>query len=479
MAKPKKEKCYINGELIPTKEYSPVINPYNGEVIAQSPVADIELLERAMSGASDVFKSFALLARYERAEMLHKIANGIEKEKEEFSRLICREGGKPITLARGEVNRVVITCRYAAEEAIRFGGDWLPLDIHPGTKDFTGLLGRVPLGPVLAISPFNFPLNLVMHKLAPAIAVGCPIIIKPSSETPLTALKLASVCHRAGVPAGSVNVVPCPGQIFERLVVDDRPRMLSFTGSDTVGWRLKEIAGRKRVTLELGGNAAAVVHEDADLKFAAERIAFGGFAHAGQICISVQRVIIHESVYDEFVRLLIRETKKLKCGDPGDEGVIVGPMITSKEADRVEEWEREAQKSGAKYLVKGCREGSVLTPSILSDVPRNAKLNEREAFGPVVIVERYRNWVGKGGAIDRVNDSKYGLQAGIFTSDINLIMKAYQELEVGAVIVNDVPTTRVDNYPYGGTKGSGQGREGVRCAMNEMTEERVLVLRIQ
>lgn len=478
MVRLKKDKCYVNGEFVNTKNNFPVFNPYDRKTIALCPMADDDLLERAIAGASDIFKNFASLPRYERSDMLHRISQGIEKEKEEFSQLICSEGGKPITLARGEVERAIATSRYAAEEALRFGGEWLPLDISSGSKMYTGLLGRVPVGPTLAISPFNFPLNLIMHKLAPAIAVGCPVIIKPSSETPLTALKLAGICHNAGLPKGAVQVVPCPGRAFEPLVVDDRPKMLSFTGSDAVGWRLNEIAGRKRVALELGGNAAVVVHEDADLQFAAKRIAFGGFAHSGQICISVQRVIVHEPVYDKFTKLLVRETKKLRCGDPADEEVISGPMITLKEADRVQEWVREAVRAGAKYLVKGGKDGSVLKPVILSDVPRDAKVYEREVFGPVMVVESYREWEGEGGALGRVNDSKYGLQAGIFTNDIHRIMSAYKKLEVGAVIANDIPTIRVDNYPYGGTKGSGQGREGIKCTMAEMTEERVLVMRV-
>ena len=468
----------MNGKFVTAGEYRPVYNPYNGEVIDYCPVTDERLLETAIAGAVDAFKSFASLHRDERSEMLHRISRGIKKHDEDFAQMISKEGGKPIILARGEVNRAQLTSRLAAEEAIRFGGEWLPLDIHPGARNYTGLLGRKPLGPTLAISPFNFPLNLIMHKLAPALAVGCPTIIKPSSDTPLTALKLAKVCHDAGVPAGVVQVVPCPGPSFEKLVIDDRPKMLSFTGSGAVGWKLNEISGRKRIALELGGNAAAVVHEDADLAFAAKRIAFGGFAHAGQICISVQRVMVHEPIFGEFLELLVKETGKIKSGDPADEKVIVGPMITPQEADRVMDWIGEAVDMGAEYIIKGRRTGSVIKPTILGDVPRNAKVCEQEVFGPVIVVEQYTKWEGKGGALDLVNDSKYGLQAGIFTNDVNRIMQAYNELEVGAVIVNDIPTIRVDNYPYGGTKESGQGREGIACTMREMTEERMLVLRL-
>jgi len=388
--------------------------------------------------------------------------------------MIRREGGKPISLARGEVKRARLTSKLAAEETTRFGGEWLALDIHPGAKDYTGLVGRVPLGPTLAISPFNFPLNLIMHKLAPAIAVGCPTIIKPSSDTPLTALMLAEVCHAAGLPPGTVQVVPCRGPAFEQLVFDNRAKMLSFTGSDVVGWKLGRLAGRKRIALELGGNAAAVVHEDADLKFAANRIAFGGFAHAGQICISIQRVFIHEPIYEKFLPLLLKEIKKLKSGDPADESVIIGPMISPAEVNRVQSWVKEAANSGANRLLKGRKKGNVLSPIVLTDAPRDSKVVSGEIFGPVLVLDTYKTWDD---ALYSVNDSRYGLQAGIFTQDINRILNAYQTLEVGGVIANDIPTIRVDNYPYGGTKDSGQGREGITCTMHEMTEEKVLVIR--
>jgi acyl-CoA reductase-like NAD-dependent aldehyde dehydrogenase len=475
MPRAKREKCYVDGEFVATKDSRPVTDPYTGETIAECPVADDRLLDRAMDAAVRAFGPFAHLARDERSAMLHRISQAIGKQAEELAQLIRREGGKPIILARGEVARAQLVSRLAAEEAIRFGGEWLPGDICPGTRQYTTLVGRVPLGPTLAVSPFNFPLNLIMHKLAPAIAVGCPTIIKPSSETPLTALRLARICHDAGLPAGAVQVVPCPGPTFERLVRDDRAKMLSFTGSAAVGWHLNEIAGRKRVALELGGNAATVVHEDADLDFAANRIAFGAFAHAGQICISVQRIYIHEPIYDRFVRLLLKESRKVKSGDPADDGVIVGPMITAAEADRVESWVEEAVQAGAKVLLKGRRDGLVLKPTILADVPRGAKVYEGEVFGPVALVAPYATWDE---ALDLVNDSMYGLQASVFTSDLGRIREAYERLEVGAVVVNDIPTIRVDNYPYGGTKGSGHGREGVRCTMFEMTEERVLVLRV-
>jgi acyl-CoA reductase-like NAD-dependent aldehyde dehydrogenase len=467
--------CYIDGEWVATKEHSPVVNPFTGDTIAYALVANDELIERALDSAHRAFHPFASLPRDQRADMLHKIEYGIAHQAEEFAQLISAEGGKPIKLARGEVDRSRLTCKLAAEEATRLGGDWLPLDIAPGSRGYTALVGRVPVGPTLAISPFNFPLNLVLHKLAPAIAVGCPTIIKPSSLTPLTALKLAQVCHDAGCPAGSVQVLPCPGSAFRKAVTDPRPAMLSFTGSPDVGWSLKSICGKKRIALELGGNAAAVVHDDADLAFAARRIAFGGFAHAGQICISVQRVLIHDSIYDKFLAMLLDECHLIKSGNPCDEDVIVGPMISSDEADRIEFWVKEAVDSGAKMLLGGKRVKNVIDPIVLSDVPRDAKVYAKEAFGPVITVERYSSWDD---AISKVNDSVYGLQAGIFTSDIHRITQAYKEIEVGAIIAGDIPTSRVDNYPYGGVKESGMGREGVRCTMVEMTEERVLVVKV-
>jgi glyceraldehyde-3-phosphate dehydrogenase (NADP+) len=475
MPNPKRHKCLVDGEWVATKVYSPVINPFTDETIALAPVADEKLIDRALDSALRAFKPFASLARDQRAEILHDIERRLEKYAESFAQLICTEVGKPIKLARGEVDRAILTTRLAAEEATRFGGEWLPLDITPGSRKYTSLVGRVPIGPALAISPFNFPLNLVMHKLAPALAVGCPVIIKPSSLTPLTAIKLAEICVDAGCEPGVLQVLPCPGPTFESAIRDDRPAMVSFTGSPKVGWGINEIAGRKRVALELGGNAAAVVHEDTDLGFAAERIAFGAFAHAGQVCISVQRVFVHEPIYHKFIPMLIAETKKVKSGDPTDEDVIVGPMITSDEADRVEKWIEEAISAGAKPLVMGRRKGNVLTPTVLENAPRDAKVNALEVFGPVITVAPYTNWAD---ALDLVNDSIYGLQAGVFTSDLRRIKDAYDRLEVGAVVVGDIPTVRVDNYPYGGVKESGRGREGVRCTMVEMTEERVLVLRI-
>jgi len=472
----KKEKCYVNGKFVPTKHYFNVDNPYTGDVIAKCHVADEDLLEDAMEAADLAFKPFASLARDQRSDMLRNLSSVIEKRSEDFARMITSEGGKPIILSRGEVNRAVFNARYAAEQAIRFGGEWLPGDIYPGGRGYTTLVGRFPLGPTLAVSPFNFPLNLIMHKLAPAIAVGCPTIIKPSSDTPLTALMLAKACHDAGLPPGAVQVLPCRGPAFEKLVIDDRAKMLSFTGSDVVGWKLKKIAGRKRVALELGGNAAVVVHEDADLKHAAARIAFGGYAHAGQVCISVQRVLVQDSIFDEFNKLLVKECKKIKSGDPSDEKIICGPMIRPEEIDRVKDWIKEAVELGGKILVKGkVLKGNILTPTLISNVPKSAKAYSGEIFGPVMVVNSYKTFDQ---ALELVNDSDYGLQAAVFTRDVSRIMQAYGELEVGGIIANDMPTMRIDNYPYGGVKNSGQGREGITCTMDEMTEERVLVIKL-
>jgi len=470
------ERCYVAGEFVNTGQYFDVSNPYTGDVIAKCPMADDDLLERAMVAAQDAFKPFASLHRDERADMLRKISDGIAARSEDFARMIMSEGGKPISLARDEVGRSIFVSRYAAEQAIRFGGEWLPADINPGGRDYTTLVRRVPLGPTLAVSPFNFPLNLIMHKLAPAIAVGCPTIIKPSSDTPLTALMLAQVCHDAGLPPGAVQVVPCRGSSFEKLIKDDRAKMLSFTGSDIVGWRLKEIAGRKRVALELGGNAAVVVHEDADLNFALARIVLGGYAHAGQICISIQRVFVHEPIYDGFIMMLAEGSKSIKSGDPSDPQVFCGPMIKPSEIDRVQAWIKEAVDLGGKILLEGkVMDGNVLTPTLIADVPREAKAYSGEIFGPVMIVNKYKTYDE---ALDLVNDSRYGLQASVFTNNVGRIKQAFDELEVGAIIINDIPTMRIDNYPYGGVKDSGQGREGVTCTMHEMTEERVLVIRV-
>jgi glyceraldehyde-3-phosphate dehydrogenase (NADP+) len=386
------------------------------------------------------------------------------------------EAGKPITDARREVARAVQTFTIAAEEAKRIPGEVIPLDWTPGMDSHLGILRRVPIGPVLGITPFNFPLNLVAHKVAPALAAGNPILIKPAPQTPLTALLLAEVGLEAGVPPGGLNVLPCDNRVAERLVVDPRFKLLSFTGSAAVGWMLKAKCGKKKVVLELGGNAGVIVEQDADLDFAAQRCASGGFGYAGQTCISVQRIFVHHSVVDLFTTKLLLQVARLKGGDPNDESTVVGPLIDQHAAHRVEEWIGEAVAQGARVLLGGKRMGSVVEATVLTNVTPTMKVSCQEVFGPVVTVTPYRQFDE---ALQAMNRSEYGLQAGVFTQDVNKVFHAFRHLEVGAVLVNEIPTFRAEHMPYGGVKDSGLGREGLRISIEEMTEPRFLVLNVR
>jgi glyceraldehyde-3-phosphate dehydrogenase (NADP+) len=394
----------------------------------------------------------------------------------ERSTIMTGEAGKPITDARREVARAVQTFTIAAEEAKRIPGEVIPLDWTPGMDSHLGILRRVPIGPVLGITPFNFPLNLVAHKVAPALAAGNPILIKPAPQTPLTALLLAEVGLEAGVPPGGLNVLPCDNRVAERLVVDPRFKLLSFTGSAAVGWMLKAKCGKKKVVLELGGNAGVIVEQDADLDFAAQRCASGGFGYAGQTCISVQRIFVHHSVVDLFTTKLLLQVARLKGGDPNDESTVVGPLIDQHAAHRVEEWIGEAVAQGARVLLGGKRMGSVVEATVLTNVTPTMKVSCREVFGPVVTVTPYRQFDE---ALEAMNRSEYGLQAGVFTQDVNKVFYAFRHLEVGAVLVNEIPTFRAEHMPYGGVKDSGLGREGLRISIEEMTEPRFLVLNIR
>jgi len=386
------------------------------------------------------------------------------------------EAGKPITDARREVARAVQTFTIAAEEAKRIPGEVIPLDWTPGMDSHVGILRRVPIGPVLGITPFNFPLNLVAHKVAPALAAGNPIVIKPAPQTPMTALLLAEVALEAGVPPGGLNVLPCDNQVAERLVVDPRFKLLSFTGSAAVGWMLKAKCGKKKVVLELGGNAGVIVEQDADLDFAAQRCASGGFGYAGQTCISVQRIFVHHSVVDLFTTKFLLQVARLKGGDPNDEATVVGPLIDQHAAHRVEEWIGEAVAQGARVLLGGKRMGSVVEATVLTNVTPTMKVSCQEVFGPVVTVTPYRQFDE---ALQAMNRSEYGLQAGVFTQDVNKVFHAFRHLEVGAVLANEIPTFRAEHMPYGGVKDSGLGREGLRVSIEEMTEPRFLVLNVR
>jgi acyl-CoA reductase-like NAD-dependent aldehyde dehydrogenase len=466
---------WIDGREVFTPETEPVVSPWRNRTVGRVAVAGPREVELAVQGAVRAFPLLQELPHHRRAAALHAIADGIEARKKAFAEGILAETGKPIRYARNEVDRAVLTFRLAAGEATRFHGDFLPLDIDPGSEGTAAISRRLPRGPVLAFTPFNFPLNLVAHKLGPAIAVGAPVVLKVPPQAPLTPLALAALVADAGLPAGAFQAIHVPVPLAEALVGDDRLAILSFTGSARVGWSLKAKAGRKKVILELGGNAGVIVHEDADLDRAAARVAIGAFAHAGQVCISVQRIFVHAPVLAPFTRKLLAAVRKVKVGDPSDPATVVGPMIDRGQLDRVASWVDEAVRGGARVLAGGRRRGATYAPTVLEGVRRNAGIYREEVFGPVATLHSYRTFEG---AIRAVEDSAYGLQAGVFTRDVGRAHEAWRRLTVGAVILNDVPTFRVDSYPYGGSKESGMGREGVRAAMEEYTEPRVLVLRL-
>ena len=448
-------------------------NPYNGAAVAEVCYADSADAERACILAQQAFAETRRLSSWQRAVILDRIAATLADQVAHVSRLIMLEAGKPIADARKEVERAIQTFRIAAEEAKRIGGDVTPADWTPGTEGRIALTRRFPIGPILGITPFNFPVNLVAHKLAPAIASGNPIIIKPAPQTPLSALWLGRTVREAGWPAGAISVLPCTNEVTAQLVADPRIAMLSFTGSASVGWMLRRQAATPRVTLELGGNAAVIVCEDADLPKVVPKIVTGGFTYAGQSCISVQRVFVHASLQAELLEGLVGQLRSLTMGDPADASTRVGPMINEAAAIRAESWIAEAIKLGATLHAGGRRNGTTLEPTLLSGVANTAQLSCEEVFAPVVIVEAYENFAD---VLIAVNRSKYGLQAAIFTGQWKKIMQAWNELEVGAVLVDESTAWRADHLPYGGVKNSGIGREGVESAILEMTEARLLIL---
>ncbi len=454
-----------------------VHNPASGAALTSVEVATEADLELAIGSAERAFATMRAMPRHARHAILAKVAARLTAERQELARLMAEDAGKPLTQALGEVDRAVLTFSLAADEARRFGGEVVPLDLDPRAEGMTSLVQRFPVGPISAISPFNFPLNLLAHKVAPAIAVGSTVVVKPPPQCPLTAYRLAQLLTECGLPDGACNVLHLELPLAERLATEPRFKLLSFTGSSSVGWHLKSIAGKKRVLLELGGNAAAIVHEDApDLDWLAERLAFGAFAYAGQVCIKVQRLFVHGPIYGAFVERFVEATKKLALGDPLDAKTVVGPLIDDKSAARVEAWVDEALAAGARPLLRGKREGNLVGPTVLEGVRPELKVACEEVFGPVAVIERYDDF---GDALRRANAGRYGLQAGVFTHDLRRIFEAFGTLEVGGVIANDFPTLRVDNFPYGGVKDSGLGREGVRYAMDELSEPRILVLNLR
>jgi glyceraldehyde-3-phosphate dehydrogenase (NADP+) len=449
------------------------VSPYDGSVVGATSYATEADMEEAVAAAERAFDETRRLPSHERQDVLLRIRGGMEERRDEIIDLIVKEAGKPLKDATAEFERGLLTVGTAAEEAKRIGGETLPLDWAPVADGRFGITRRFPIGPVLAISPFNFPLNLALHKVAPAIAAGDPVVLKPASKTPLVMLAVADIIDGAGLPRGAVSVLPIRGAAAERLVQDERLKLLTFTGSSDIGWRLKEIAGRKPVVLELGGNAGVIVDEGAPIDYALQRLLPGGFSYAGQSCISVQRIYIHENVYDEFVDRLVQGVSGLKVGDPAEPDTDVGPLIDGESVERVRAWIDEAVAEGATALAGGKNDGALFEPTVLADASPTAKVCVEEAFAPIVLVYPFKDIEQ---AVREVNSSEYGLQAGIFTRDLEHALQAFEGISVGGVIVNDVPTWRIDHMPYGGVKRSGLGREGLRYAIEEMTELRLLVI---
>ncbi len=464
---------YLAGAPVDANRDLVVTNKFTGRPATSVAVADEDAIDRAIDAAVSAFEQTRRLPGYARQAVLQHVVRRVTEQHEQLARALAIEAGKPIRDARGEVTRLVDTFRYAAEEAVRLGGEYLPLDISARSAGYEGLVRRFALGPCSFITPFNFPLNLVAHKVAPAIAVGCPWVLKPASRTPVGALLLAEILAETDWPRAAFSILPCPRAHADRFVTDERLKLLSFTGSADVGWQLKSRAGKKRVALELGGNAACIVDADTDLDFAADRITLGAFYQSGQSCISVQRVIAHRAVYAALKSKLVECAAKLKAGDPLEEDTFLGPLISESEAVRVESWVNQAIDAGATLACGGRRDGSIFSATYLENVAREQRVNCDEVFGPVATLQPFDDFEE---AIGIANDTRYGLQAGVFTRNIEHAFRAYNELEVGGVVVNDVPSWRADHMPYGGVKDSGLGREGIRFAMEEMTELKLLVL---
>jgi acyl-CoA reductase-like NAD-dependent aldehyde dehydrogenase len=473
----KEYKMLIGGKWVSGGKYFEVKNKYNQETIGKVPETNKGNFEKAVLSSLDGFKNVSSLPAYQRAKILQNTSELIEKNKEEITRIICMEAGKAWKHSLAEVERSVQTFKFASEEAKDICGHTVPLDASVGGEKRVGFFMRFPVGVVGAISPFNFPLNLVAHKVAPAIAAGCSVILKPASLTPLTSIKLGEIMLEAGLPPGGLNIIfGSGGTVGDWLVTDERISMITFTGSPPVGRRIKEKSGLKKVTLELGSNSAVIVDENADLDLAVERSVMGSFAYAGQICISVQRIYLHKNIYDKFKKAFLEKTSKLKLGDPLDKTTDVGPMITEEDAKRTESWVNEAVKDGAKNLTGGKRNGSFFYPTVLENVKPEMKVMALEVFAPVVSFILFDEFSG---AVRMADNSIYGLQAGVFTDNIGNAFQAIKGIKVGGVIVNDVPTYRADNMPYGGVKESGIGREGIKFAIDEMTDIKMVCFNLK
>jgi acyl-CoA reductase-like NAD-dependent aldehyde dehydrogenase len=465
---------YLAGRWVDSPDRLEVANPADPDTPAGATFnATEEQYEEAVTAAVAAFDQTRVLPAYERGHALREISNGIKARREELGRILSMEAGKPIRDALVEVDRATLTFRLGAEEAERMYGEMIPLDLMASSKSRVGITRRFPIGPVAAISPFNFPLNLAAHKLAPAIAAGCSIVLKPPSKDPLTMLTVAEIVDGVGLPQGAVSILPMTRELGDRMVADDRFKLLTFTGSPSVGWRMKERAGKKKVVLELGGNAGVIIDKSADLDWAVKRTLVGAFSYAGQVCISVQRLFVHEDIRQAFLDRFLEGVKTLHLGDPLDPVTDVGPMVDDKAASRTQGWVDEAVQLGGKVVAGGKANGAFFEPTVLENVPVEAQVCSNEAFAPLVVVFPFTDF---GEAIRQVNDSFFGLQTGVFTNDLTHAWQAFNELEVGGVIVNDIPTYRIDHMPYGGVKDSGQGREGLRWSIEDMTDLRIMVL---
>ncbi len=466
----------IGGNIRETARTELVRSPYDGRVVGEVGLLSQAQAEEATASVAAGFSAVKAMPTHARAALLERVATALADRAEELSSLITRESGKPIRYARLELTRAVTTFKLAAAESRCFGGETLPIDQQPGQEGRTCLYRRVPRGPVLAISPFNFPLNLAAHKVAPALAVGASVLLKPPAQTPLTAHVLADIVRDAGAPSGALELAHCDSEVASSLVTDPRLAVLSFTGSDSLGFRLQRLAERKRVLLELGGNAPCIVDEGVDIDAVMPRLLESAWASAGQVCIKAQRFYVHERLFDAFLTAFVAGSEALAVGDPLDEQTVVGPLIEPRHVERVLEWVREAEAQGARLLSGGQARGACVLPTVLTNTRPEMRVCSEEVFGPVSVVEPFSSFEQ---ALDSANRGRYGLQASVFTPRIDHALKAYEVLEFGAVLINEVTSFRVDNYPYGGAKDSGIGREGVRFAMEEMTEPKVLILRAQ
>ncbi len=467
---------YVAGKAVETSEWLEVQDKYTHKVCARVSLADAKILEKAIKAAVKAEAEMAALEPYQKQKILLHCVKRFNEIRGQLTEILIAEGGKPRKAAAAEVERLINTFQIAADAVTQVdSGRMMPLAVTAAASGYQGFVKQVPIGAVSLISPFNFPLNLTAHKIAPAIAAGCPFVLKPASLTPVSALKIAEILAETDLPPNAFSILPCPRELADVLVTDDRFKMLSFTGSDVVGWDMKARAGRKKVTLELGGNAAVMIEPDTEITDSfIDRLIGGAFGHAGQVCISVQRILVHQDIYAEVKKKLVTKLKKLKAADPDLDTTLVGPMIKEAEAQRLKKWLDKAVKKGAKVLSGGKLDGVMFEPTLLEDVDHGLEVYKDEVFGPMAILEKYSDFEA---GIECINSSRFGLQAGVYTQNLNKMLYAWNQLHVGGVIINDIPSFRVDNMPYGGVKDSGLGREGIQSAIRDMQEERILVIK--